>query len=254
MDGRTVPVAAVLGPEVDAPGAAVRARNRAGAWVGRRDAGVLPLIDVAGAGDRVAWVYEACDGVSAGVLFDSAEAPVPRAAVELVAACAEVLERLHAAGHRHPGPAPDDVIVDPRGEVVLAGFVGPFPQAPMQRDPQASQAPESAAVVWRLGVLLAELLSGSPPPPPMDHASHEVALQRLMVRVVSQPGPILPERLGDWLRGMLAWTPTTAPSSAGSRPACASWPRCRRRRAWWSWRRGCRRSACGRRRCCRSPC
>jgi hypothetical protein len=60
-------------------------------------------------------------------------------------------------------------------------------------------------MVWRLGVLLAELLTGAPPTPSSDRAGHELVLRRLLIRVMSRPGPVFPERYRDWLVGMLAW-------------------------------------------------
>jgi hypothetical protein len=203
VDGAERPVAIVLGPEVDDPDAVGRARERASAWLGLREPGVLPLLEVLGAEGRVAWVYEACDGVSASALLAVGEGAHLRVGTEIVAACAEVLERQHGSGRSHPGLAGDDVIVDPDGAVLVAGFVGPFAQAPVHRDPRGVD--DAASTVWRLGVLLAELLTGAPPMPAADAAGHELMVRRLLVRIMSRPGPMLPDRFGDWLRGMLAW-------------------------------------------------
>jgi hypothetical protein len=216
-EGEPLDVAVVLGPEVD--GAAIeRARERSRPWIGKRQPGVLPLLAVERVGTRAGWLYETFDGVSMGAMLRTLPGPLPqRLAAELVACCAEILEGLPLRGGIHPGLDMDDVLLRADGTVKLAGFVGPFARSPVHRDPKGIE--DSATTVWRLGVLLAQLLTGSPPGTATDRVSHELVLRRLLIRIMSRPGPMFPERFRDWQCAMLAWSPEDRPVAARIAPA-----------------------------------
>jgi hypothetical protein len=225
-DGADVPAVALLGPELD-EGALARARDRASPWLARRERGVVPLLGVSDADGRSAWVYGWTEGVSLGLVLAAPGDPIPvRAAAELVAACAEVLEGVGPEALHHPGPEPDDVLLLPDGTVRLAGFVGPFARSPARREPHGAE--DGAALVWRLGVLLAQALTQAPPPPATDRASHEAMLRRLLIKVMSRPGPTFPGRLRDWLVGMLSWDaderPVLARVGPGLREVASAMP------------------------------
>lgn len=203
-DGVVLPVVALLGPELGSDEQLERARERAGPWVRRRDPGTVPLLGVEAAEGRSAWLYEPCAGVSLGLVLAAPAEPFPlRVAAEIVAAAADVLDPLGPAAQLHPGPEPDHVLLQAEGTVRIAGFVGPFAPSPAYREPRGSD--DDPAVVWRLGVLLAQILTRIPPPPATDRSAHEAMFRRVLVRVLSRPGPTFPERYKDWLSGMLAW-------------------------------------------------
>ncbi len=206
------PVAAlaVLGPEHDDPRALERARKRAEPWIDRAPAGVLPLLGVAEVGPRTAWVYRPTEAVSVGLVVEDSGLLPLRAAAELVGRVAEIIEGAGPEALHHPGPRLDEVLVDETGRVLLAGFVGPFPRGPAWREPTG--ADDSAAMVWRLGVLLGQLLTGAPPQAATDPARHDAAVRRTLIRVLARPGPVFPDRLRDQLVSMLAWDPLARPA------------------------------------------
>jgi hypothetical protein len=226
-DGQPRPVAAVLGPELSDAAALQRARTRAAPWVRAAQPGVLPLVAVepvtttstrwgVPSPQRAAWLYEDVGAVSAPHLFGG-DVWSHRVAAELVAAVSDVLEPLAASGRLHPGTGGDDVLVSASGMVYVSGFVSPFARAPAHRPPRGEE--DSTAVVWRLGVLLAELLTGAPPTVATDRSSHDLALRRLLIRVMSRPGPVFTERYRDWLVGMLAWDADQRPPLSRVGPA-----------------------------------
>ncbi len=202
-------VLAWVGPELDHPDHA-RALERAAQWIGRRDEGVLPLLGVVPLEGRTAWLYEPRSALSLGTVLAASPDGLPhRAAIELTARVAEILEGLGPAAVGHPGPEPDHVLLKVDGEVLLAGFTGPSPRSPARREPRGRD--DAEALVWRLGVLLAELLTGSPAAPATDRASHETALRRLVIRAMSRPGPAFPDRCRHWLEALLAWEAASRP-------------------------------------------
>jgi len=176
-----------------------------------RGRGILPLVDVCAHEDRVAWVYQHVEGVGLGQTVGDEGAAMlsTRAAAEAVASTAEILLLRGAKAYSHPGPTPDDLLVDRHGRLWIAGFSGPLPPEP------AMQAPMSAggepAVVYRLGVLLATLVSGVAPAAATVETAHAALVRRALIRAMARPGPVLTERYGDWLRGMLAWDPGVRP-------------------------------------------
>ncbi len=205
--GGSEAVAAVRGPE-DAGAGFERARVAAEPWLGRRGDGLLPLIEVAVHEGRVVWIYPRIPTLALAHLRGPADGDLlpARAAAEVVGRLASILVGL---GAEHPGPEPADVLVTPDGDLRLLGFVGPFPPTPEARAPlKGAGAP---AQVYRLGVLLARLLTGTAPTTGSDRESHQARLRRVVVRAMARPGASLPERYRDWLLGMLAWEPELRP-------------------------------------------
>jgi hypothetical protein len=126
-----------------------------------------------------------------------------------VAQVAEILLGLGPPGLHHPGPEPQDLLIGDDGRVRVLGFAGPYPASPAMRPPEPEQV--EPATVYRLGVLLAILLSGTPPATAPDPNAHAVLVRRSMIRAMARPGPVLSERYGQWFRGMLAWAPAERP-------------------------------------------
>lgn len=210
-DGSETSVVAVLGPENAAADALGRARRSAEVALTLRHPGVLRLLQVAAYEGRVAWCYEDFDGLGLGHVVgrDGTGDLSARAAAELVAQAAEVLLALGQPGLRHPGPEPSDVVLGADGHCRIAGFAGPYPVAPAMRAPSPGDV--EPAAVYRLGVLLATLISGVPPAPTSDAAAHSVAVRRALIGAMERSGPVISERYGMWIRGMLAWAPAERP-------------------------------------------
>jgi hypothetical protein len=205
------PVMAFLGPQPFGPITGNDPREQAVAWMGIDAPGVLPLLDVVQLGRRHAWTYAYVEALGLSRML-GAQGPPTRVAAELVASVADILHGLGSRGLAHPGPAPSDIGVDPSGALHLLGFVSPWPASPVLRDPSAGNAGE--ACVWRLGMLLAQLLGGS------VHAvtaksAHDAMLRRILIRAIGSSGDVFPERYRNWLTGLLAWDP-------GQRPALSS--------------------------------
>ena len=103
------PVIALLGPQVE--GAAARGRERSVAWIGREIEGVWPLLEVVEVDGRGAWLYPHHAGVSLGPLVDGELVPM-RVACEIVAELSQRVAALGPDGEGHPGPLPEDVLLD----------------------------------------------------------------------------------------------------------------------------------------------
>jgi hypothetical protein len=209
--GDQLRVLALLGPDGLNPDALVRAQRSAAVAMTLRHPGVLRLLQVVAHEGRAAWCYEPTHGLGLIHLVGSAAAAeLPaRAAAELVAQVAESLLGLGSVGLHHPGPEPADLVLGANGAVRVAGFAGPYPPSPSMRAPEGSGG--EAAAVYRLGVLLASLASGAAPSPTTDPSAHGVAIRRALIGAMARPGPVLSERYGQWMRGMLAWAPTERP-------------------------------------------
>lgn len=206
-------VVAWLGAEVADDAAAERARERAQPWLGRSPPGVVPLLGFELAGRRPAWVYEPPDGVSAAVLASADRDGLPlRVATELAAGAAVALAALGDRAHAHAGPELHHVLVSPTGRLALSHLAGPGPRSPACREPRGRD--DDVAVVWRLGVLLAQLLTGQAPPPVTDPSSHDAADRRLTVRMMARGGPPAPPELRAWLSALLALEPLDRPALA----------------------------------------
>ncbi len=206
-------VVAWVGPELGSdPRAESRLRERAAPWIGRDQAPLLPLLDVAVVEGRPVWVYPPPDGVSAATMVrGERDSGLPgRVAIELCARIAASLERLGPDAAAWVGPELFHVLVSPGGRVALSHFAGPGPRTPARREPRGRE--DEVAVVWRLGVLLAELLTGQPPQPATDPSSHEASTRRLAIRLLSRSGPPLPDAVSTWLAALLAWDPVDRPA------------------------------------------
>jgi hypothetical protein len=176
-----------------------------------RTEGILPLLAIEAHEDRVAWIFEHVKGLGLGhtVGTETGGLLSSRAAAELVARVAEIALAAPVEARRNRGPEPTDVLVTADGAVFVTGFAGPFPPPPAMRPPHGEEGDRAA--VYRLGVLLAHLLSGVAPQAATERASHGALVRRALIRAMAKPGPPLTERYSDWLRGMLAWDPTERP-------------------------------------------
>lgn len=203
-------VLALLGPEGAAADAAVRARAAAASLLGASHPGLHRLLAVEAVGDRVGWAFEAVEAIGlAHTVGTEGRALLPtRAAAEVAAAVADTLMSV-GPEHRNRGPEPTDLLVTAEGRVVVSGFAGPYPMAPSMRAPKGDDG--EAAAVYRLGVLLGHLLAGVAPPPAGERHAHAAVVRRTLIRIMARPGPALPERYADWIRGMLAWEPGERP-------------------------------------------
>jgi hypothetical protein len=198
-----VEVLAVLAPHT--PSGVDRARNRAKAVLGTRAPGVLPLLAIAPHGRRIAFIYEAVEAIAIANLTGDRSVG-HRAAAELVRQLATLLS--DPALPTHPGPEPEDVLLCADATIRVANFVQPFPAMAPPRPP-GSSGPD-AALVYRLGALLAFLLGG-PIPQSSTPEAHEAAVRRAQIRAMSRPGAVFSEAYGNWLRAMLAWDPIERP-------------------------------------------
>jgi hypothetical protein len=212
-----VPVYVLMGPEGAAADAVARARAAAGSLLGAHPKGVLPLLAIEEHDRRVVWMHEAVDGLGLGHVVGNEGAALlsSRAVAELIADVAETMLLLEPDARRNRGPEPTDLLLDALGNVWTAGFAGPFATSPAMRAPRGDEG--EPAVVYRLGVLMAHLVAGIAPQPATEKAAHSALVRRALIRAMARPGPVLSERYGDWMRGMLAWEP-------GERPPLSSIP------------------------------
>jgi hypothetical protein len=183
---------------------------------------VLRLEHVSAVGGKVGQVTEGFECASAArvlrVLRARNQVLPARAAVEAAAAVGLALdEALRIVdGDRavaHPGPVPEEVLLDVAGRVKLAGFVVTRPDDPPLVLPKGYAAPEgggsAAAATYMVGALLVELLSGeSPPDAAADAERHEASIRRALIRVLARPGDTPGEPVVAVIRQALAHDPT----------------------------------------------
>lgn len=202
----------LLGPETFTADALPKAQRAAGQALALRHPAVVSLLAVRPFGERIAWVYEAVDGLGLGHTLGQGEDALlsTRAVAEVIARVAEIFVEIGPDAFTHPGPEPTDLLLDARGVLRIAGFASPFPRSPAMRAPLGDEG--EPALVYRLGVLLAQLVSGSTPGLASDRGGHASMIRRALIRAMSRPGPVLSERYGDWLRGLLAWDPSERPA------------------------------------------
>ncbi len=200
----------LLGSEAASDDAVERTRLACAPLMGLVVPGMHRLLAVEPYGDRVAFAFEQVEGVGLVHTVGVEGRPLlpTAAAAEVVAQVAEVLVAL-GPEVRNRGPEPTDLLVSADGRVVVSGFAGPYPMSPSMRAPKGDEG--EAAAVYRLGVLLAHLLAGVAPSPAGERSGQEVVVRRTLIRIMARPGPALPERYGEWIRGMLAWDPSERP-------------------------------------------
>ncbi len=210
-DGSVEEVRVLLGPETTAVDAIDRALRGAEAALALRHEAVVPLIGLMPFSERIAWVYEAREGLGLVHTIGQGEDAMlsARAAAEVIGRTAEILCEVGPEAWNHPGPEPADLLLTAGGDLLLAGFSSPFPRTPVMRAPQGDEGEQ--ALVYRLGVLFAQLVSGAIPTTASDRGAHASVIRRALIRSMSRPGPVLSERYGDWLRGLLAWDPAERP-------------------------------------------
>lgn len=196
-EGGDVEVLVFLGVQPVEDPAEVRAEAEPA--IALRDPSVLPLLAVEPIGEGVGWVYPFSDVVSP--CFFAKPLLGHRAAAEVVARVAKVVDT-----HAHPGPNIEDVLLDRQGRVLLANFVGPLPTSALAPGGDEGEA----AVVYRLGALLATLLAGAVKAG-STASSHDAAVRRTIIRAMSMPGAVFSDRYASWLQGMLAWDPDARP-------------------------------------------
>ena len=201
----TQPVMIFLGPE-----GGTHPAQAASEWVGKQAPGLAQLHRVVPIRSRWATVYPRIHALGLVHLLpktDSDGIPM-RCAAELVAQVAETLHGLGPAGLLHQGPSLKDLGLDAEGQTHLVGFVGLWPPDATLEDPMRGRP--DAVMVWRLGLLLAQLVGGRVPP--LDsRENHEAGLRRILIRAMSRKGASLTERYRDYLAGMLAWEPSQRP-------------------------------------------
>jgi len=208
-EGRSVLV--VLGPETEATGHLASALESASSVLGRRDGGMLTLLTIVAQRQRLAWVYDYVDGIGATWLVneEGTEVLPLGTAAEIVAAIAQALFDLGPLGIQHPGPTPEDVLIDRLGKVHVSSFVSPFPPDPALREPHGRT--DTSALVYRLGILLSSLVCGSVPVATSDEKAHEAMVRRVLIRAVARPGRAFTDRFRDCLTAMVSWNADERP-------------------------------------------
>jgi hypothetical protein len=199
-------VFAVIEPSVDAE----RGRELAASTIGAQGIGKWPLLSVEPFEHGSAWLYPFHGGSSLVPMVDGALLPL-RTSLDLLTILAS---HLQASTDVHPGPRPEDVLVDAEGAVSLVGWTAPSGPgvariAPGHGSPQATQ-------VYRLGVLAAELLSGTSPLAQPTPEAHAAMIRRAMSRILSRPGPMVPDVLKEWLEASLVFNPANRPPLDGT--------------------------------------
>jgi hypothetical protein len=208
-DGRSVLV--ILGPQSPAEPSTERVLATAEPLLAFEASGIHCLRAIVAGPSRLAWVYDYVDGIGATWLAheEGSEVLPLGIAAEIVAEVAKVLFAQRDLGLTHPGPAPHDIMVDHQGRVHVSGFVSPFPANPIHREPHGHM--DSAALVYRLGILLSALVCGSPPVATSDKKAHEAMVRRVLIRGVARPGSSFTPRFRDCLTAMIAWNPSERP-------------------------------------------
>jgi hypothetical protein len=201
VDGIASPVLALLAPHV--PGAVQAAREAAAPALALRGKHVLPLLAVEGTGREVAWIYP----------FEVvvALAQLPPDALGCKAAATVVRDVANTVARTpHPGPLPDQVLLDASGAVRIAHFAGPWTPGVAWQAPRQPAVP-AADTVYRLGLLLGSLLGTEPEVVP-NALAHEAFVRRMLDQARQAPGAEAEDALFDVLRDALAWDPRDRPT------------------------------------------
>lgn len=176
-----------------------------------RAPGVLALAGVEERDGEAWWVYPDVHAVSllAGLSLRGSASLSVLASLEILECVARVFVGVGARGWEHPGPRPADLLVDVRGELLVAGFGGPRSRIAAQHAPGPGRS--SSTLVFRLGVLLAELICGEVPGAPGTQEHHPTYLRRVQVRLNAAPGGPAPDGVQVLVLSMLAWEPEARP-------------------------------------------
>ena len=190
-----------------------------GALLGKvQDPHLLRVVHCGVLANKACVVYEGHNGASLTraltALAERSQVMPVRALVEVAAAVAralcavvggapEAVERLV-----HPGPSPNEVLIDAEGGVKLAGLWvmrrGALPEGPLSPYAGPERSVEEPHGVYGVGALLATLLIGAPPPVgSTDEATQEAALRNLRAQALVRPGGDVPESLVELMRQCL---------------------------------------------------
>lgn len=228
-DGQEDPVLLRVLREVPAePEALARLQKRAKRLARARSEGLVRLVHVSAFGPNAALVYAHVEGASLERVLATQRLrqgllPI-RTCLELAAAIARCLvwaqddvER-RVRGHtlHHPGLAPQDVLIDLEGRVLLAGLeVLAVDEAPECRPAGPYCAPEGCAgapaLVYALAVITLELLTQQPPPTVSDPRRRQEALTAMLARGNQRPGEPAPPAAIQLLDLALAPDPEQRP-------------------------------------------
>lgn len=182
---------------------------------------VLRVEHSSAVGGKAAFVHEAFDCASASrvleVLRSRNQVLPTRSAVEVAAAVGIALEEALKVSDEtrrvvHPGPSPENVLIDIGGRIKLAGLRVALANEALPVAPKGYAAPERTpswqSATYAVAALLIELLSGETPPEAGgDPDQHESALRRAMIRVLARPGDPPGETVVTALRQGLAYDP-----------------------------------------------
>ncbi len=234
-DGSTTRALVRVLPDLDAkPATLARLREDATLLASIRHENVLRVEHVTAVRGHAALVLEPFDGISlqrALELLRYRGQPLPtRAAVEIVAMVATALDAVMATGPFgpdkaapdsrrsivHPGPSPEEVLIDSLGRVKLTGFIvyKPGDKRPASAmgyaPPEGSMSPWSAT--YGVGALLGELLTGElPPPADQNPIQHEAVIRRFLIRIMAKPGEAASERVVQLIRQSMLHEQTERP-------------------------------------------
>ncbi|MFH1469512.1 MAG: hypothetical protein ABIO70_34315 [Pseudomonadota bacterium] len=167
-----------------------------------RHQNVLRVVHVTAVGGQAALVYETCAGIglsrTVSLLAERHERLPLRAVAELASTVASAIDAacVKLPGQRearvvHPGPSPDDILIDGLGRVRVAGFrvaaLGqPLPpSAPGYAPPEGLHAGPASA--YGTAAMLVTLLTGEPVLPPGESPEdHDAMLRRTAIRIAAK--------------------------------------------------------------------
>jgi hypothetical protein len=167
-----------------------------------RHQNVLRVVHVTSVGGQAALVHEACGGIglarALALLAERRERMPLRAVAELVCTVATAVDAacVKLPGQRearviHPGPAPEDVLIDGLGRIRVAGFRVAAPGRPLPPCPEGFSPPEGLqpgpATAYGTAALLVVLLTEEPVLPAGErHEAHEAMLRRTSIRIAAK--------------------------------------------------------------------
>ncbi len=146
----------------------------------------------------------------------------------MASACSDVLaESKQLLGYTlgHPGPTPDDILLDAEGVPRVCGFEV-WRDGAVQESAPGYHCPVDSlgepALVYGLTALLVELFTGERPPISSRQVERHVEMvRRVQVKVMARPGDRLPEMLVDLVGAGLSHDPSARPTLASMEQALA---------------------------------